>query len=196
MQPWKIIENDQNFCRNFRFSAEISNFLAKIFFHRFYTSRPSFVRKISFVPWKPDFISILVENCQFWVTPPYFGPHVLTPLRSGPVPKMLHIFLSIRGNDKKVVHKKVLWDPSIRQWKRKKVKISIINCVKFTVTHLMAHKNLDTVKVLNSSIFFLCHHGDFFFLCCIVIDILLIFPSLWERSFQSSPNTKPKVSML
>ena len=37
------------------------------------------------------FLSILVENCQFWVTPPYFGPHVLTPLWPGPVPKKFHM---------------------------------------------------------------------------------------------------------
>ena len=91
MWPWKIIENDQNFCRIFRFLAEISIFSVQNFFHRFYTSRPSFVRKISFLHWKPDFISIFIENCQFWVTPPYFGPHVLTPLWPEPDPKKFHM---------------------------------------------------------------------------------------------------------
>ena len=61
MLPWKIIENDPNFCRIFRFLAEISNFLVQKFFHRFYTPRPSFVRKISFLPGKPDFISIFID---------------------------------------------------------------------------------------------------------------------------------------
>ena len=61
MQPWKIIENDQNFCRIFRFLAEISNFLVQNFFHRFYTPRPSLVQKISFLPGKPDFISIFID---------------------------------------------------------------------------------------------------------------------------------------
>ena len=61
MWPWKIIENDQNFCRIFRFWAEISNFLVQNFFHVFYTSRPSFVQKISSLLWKPDFLSIFID---------------------------------------------------------------------------------------------------------------------------------------
>ena len=94
MWPWKIIENDQNFCRIFRFWAEISNFLVQIFFTYFTPqdlplckkSAPYFENLIFY-----QFLSILVENCQFWVTPPYFGPHVLTPLWSGPVPKKFHM---------------------------------------------------------------------------------------------------------
>ena len=97
MWPRKIIENDPNFCRIFRifrFLAEISNFLVRKFFYRFYTSKPSFMRKISFLPWKPDFISIFIDFGQklpILGDPPYFEPHVLTPLWSRPIPKKLHM---------------------------------------------------------------------------------------------------------
>ena len=94
MWPWKIIENDQNFCRIFRFWAEISNFLVQIFFRVFYTSRPSFVQKISSLLWKPDFLSIFIDfgrKLPILGDPPYFGSQVLTPLWSGPVPKKFHM---------------------------------------------------------------------------------------------------------
>ena len=79
----KIIENGQNFCRIFRFLTEISSFSAKIFFHWSTTPIPSFLQKIRFLYWKPDFLSIFIDFGRKWpilADPPYFGAPVLAPL--------------------------------------------------------------------------------------------------------------------
>ena len=78
MWPRKIIENDQNFCRIFRFFTEILNFLAQNFFYRFYCLRHSFVQKIRFLYSKTNFLSIFIDfgrKLPFSADPPLpWGP--------------------------------------------------------------------------------------------------------------------------
>ncbi len=92
MQLWKKMT--KMFVEYFIFFSEMSNFLVQIFFTD-YTPQdlPLCEKSASYLEnlILYRFLSILVENCLFWVTPPYFGPHVLTPLWPEPDPKNFHM---------------------------------------------------------------------------------------------------------
>ena len=59
--PEKLLKMTKIFVEFFDFWPKYRIFRSKNFLNRFYTSKPSFVQKISFLPWKPDFISIFID---------------------------------------------------------------------------------------------------------------------------------------
>ena len=104
MQPWKIIENDQNFFEFFDFWQNFRFFWSNIFFTDFTPQDLPLCKTSAFYFETLIFLSIFISfdqkwqiftNCQFLVTPPYFGPHVLPPppphLWSGPASKKFHL---------------------------------------------------------------------------------------------------------